>query len=114
MRLHDLSELVGLIYDTALDPDAWPTMLNRLADLLAASSGAQIASCNSRTQVAMHLAPRPDPEYLRSLVEYWTRRDIFRQRGGKSPGRRGVYAGKLYVLRGALSDLRSSLLTTAC
>jgi hypothetical protein len=26
-----LSEFVGLIYDTALDPDAWPTVLNRLA-----------------------------------------------------------------------------------
>jgi len=32
MRLQDLSEFVGLIYDTALDPDAWLTMLNPEAE----------------------------------------------------------------------------------
>jgi hypothetical protein len=51
MRSHDLSGFVGLIYDTALDPDAWPTMLNRLADLLAAATGAHFGSYNSRTYI---------------------------------------------------------------
>ncbi len=32
MRLQDLSQFVGLIYDTALDPDAWLTMLNPEAE----------------------------------------------------------------------------------
>src|SRR5260370_23458336 len=85
MRLHALSELVGLIYDTALDPDAWPALLNRLADLLAATTGAHFGSCNSRTYVTTNLSPRQDPQYIRSFSEYWGRRDSFWQRGANYP-----------------------------
>ncbi len=85
MRLQDLSEFVGLIYDTALDPDAWLTMLNRLADLLGATTGAHFGSYNSRTYVTTNLAPRLDPEYLRLYPEYWASRDIFWQRGAHHP-----------------------------
>ena len=77
MGCHDLPEFVGLIYDTALDPDAWPRML----DPLAATTGAHFGSYNSRTYVTANLAPRFDPEYIRSFSEYWARRDIFWQRG---------------------------------
>src|SRR6266851_9286129 len=85
MGLQDLSEFVGLIYDTALNPDAWPTMLNRLADLLAATTGAHFGSYNSRTYVTTNLAPRLDPEYSRVYPEYWASRDIFWQRGAHHP-----------------------------
>jgi DNA-binding CsgD family transcriptional regulator len=85
MRLHDLSEFVGLIYDTALDPDAHPIMLNRLADLLAATTGAHFGSYNSRTSVTTNLSPRQDPQYIRSFSEYWGCRDIFWQRGANHP-----------------------------
>src|SRR5260370_19200419 len=85
MRSQGLSDFVGLIYDTALDPDAWPTMLTRLADLLAATTGAHFGSYNSRTYVTTNLAPRLDPEYLRIFPEYWASRDIFWQRSAHHP-----------------------------
>jgi DNA-binding CsgD family transcriptional regulator len=85
MGFHDLSEFVGLIYDTALDPDAWPNMLDRLADLLAATTGAHFGSYNSKTYVTTNLAPRLDPEYMRIFPEYWASRDIFWQRGANHP-----------------------------
>jgi hypothetical protein len=85
MGFHDLSEFVGLIYDTALDSDAWPPMLDRLADLLAATTGAHFGSYNSRTYVTRNIAPRFDPEYIRSFSEYWAGRDVFWQLGANYP-----------------------------
>jgi len=85
MRLENVSEFIGLIYDTALDPNAWPRMLNCLADLLAAPTGAHFGSYNSTTYVTSNLAPRHDPQYTRSFAEYWASRDIFWQRGGNYP-----------------------------
>jgi len=85
MRLQDLSEFVGLIYDTAMDPDAYPAMLNRLADLLAATTGAHFGSYNSRTYATINLSPRQDPQYIRSFSEYWGSRDIFWQRSANYP-----------------------------
>ena len=85
MRLHDLSEFVGLIYDTALDSDAWPIVLNRLADLLAATTGAHFGSYNSRTYVTRNVAPRFNPEYIRRFSEYWADSDVFWQRGANYP-----------------------------
>jgi DNA-binding CsgD family transcriptional regulator len=85
MGFHDLSEFVGLIYDTALDPDAWPNMLDRLADLLTATTGAHFGSYNSRTYVTRNVAPRFDPQYIRSFSEYWAGRDVFWQRGANYP-----------------------------
>jgi DNA-binding CsgD family transcriptional regulator len=85
MRLQDLSEFVGSIYDTALDPDAWLPMLDRLADLLAATTGAHFGSYNSRTYITRNVAPRFDPKYIQSFAEYWGSRDIFWQRGANYP-----------------------------
>ncbi len=85
MRLQDLSEFVGSIYDTAFDPDAWPAVLDRLADLLAATTGAHFGSYNSRTHVTANLSPRQNSQYIRSFSEYWGRHDIFWQRGANRP-----------------------------
>jgi DNA-binding CsgD family transcriptional regulator len=85
MRLQDLSEFIGSIYDTALDPDAWLPMLDRLANLLAATTGAHFGSYNSTTYVTRNVAPRFDPKYIRSFAEYWGSRDIFWQRGANHP-----------------------------
>ena len=98
MGVHDLSEFVGLIYDTALDPDAWPNMLNRLADLLAATTGAHFGSYNSQTYVTTNLALRLDPEYIRIFPEYWASRDIFWQRGANHP-LGGVYMPETFMSR---------------
>jgi hypothetical protein len=70
MEIEELSELIGLIYDAALDHGAWPVMLNRLADVLSAQCSV-IGSLNSSTNDAAVTAPRTDPEYLRSFIEYW-------------------------------------------
>ena len=85
MRLQDLSEFVGLIYDTVLDPDAWPTTLDRLADLLAATSGSAIVSYNSCTRVPAILYPRANPDYIRSFLEYWGHRCLILHYGRHHP-----------------------------
>jgi DNA-binding CsgD family transcriptional regulator len=84
MRLQDLSEIVGLIYDTALDPDAWPTMLNRLADVLAATA-AYFGSYNSKTSVCTNLASRLDSQYIHVFPEYCDCRAYFCRRGANHP-----------------------------
>lgn len=71
MNLGDLSDLVGSAYDVAFDPDSWPIVLNRLADLLRATSGAAIVSYNAQTRRRGLLYPRSSPEYIRSFLEYW-------------------------------------------
>jgi DNA-binding CsgD family transcriptional regulator len=73
MRFED-SEFVGLIYDTAFDAGTWPTVLNHLADLLGATSGAALVSYNSRARAPSILCPRADPDYIRSFLEYWGHR----------------------------------------
>jgi DNA-binding CsgD family transcriptional regulator len=85
MRTQTILRFVGLIYDTALDPGAWPTLLDQLADLLGASGGAHIGSYNAETNLSVNLAPRLDPEYLRSLTEYWASRNVVWQRSSKHP-----------------------------
>jgi DNA-binding CsgD family transcriptional regulator len=84
MADEECSELIGLIYDAALDPSAWPAMLNRLADSISAL-GAQVGSYNSRTNAIATIAPRTDPEYLRSFTEYWANRNPIWKRSGRVP-----------------------------
>jgi hypothetical protein len=85
MGFQDLSEFVGLVYDTALDRTAWPAMLNRLAELLAATAGAHFESYNSKTYVCTNPALRLDPEYRRAIPEYCACRAYFCRRGANHP-----------------------------
>ena len=78
------SQIIGLIYDAALDPEAWPVMLNRLADALSAQCSV-IGSLNSSTNAAAMTAPRTDPEYLRSFAEYWMGHAFMWKVGAKLP-----------------------------
>jgi len=80
----EFSELVGLIYDTALDPGVWPVMLNRLADALSAQCSV-IGLLDSSTNAAAMTAPRTDPEYLRSFAEYWVDHAFIWNGGEKLP-----------------------------
>ena len=70
MGVRDLSEVVGLIYDSVVDRNACPVMLSRLADLLGATSGVQVGTYNSKTRLTKMLAPRLSSEELRSFSEY--------------------------------------------
>jgi hypothetical protein len=58
MGVRDLSEVVGLIYDSVVDRNACPVMLSRLADLLGGTSGVQVGTYNSKTRLTKMLAPR--------------------------------------------------------
>jgi DNA-binding CsgD family transcriptional regulator len=80
----EFSELVELIYAAALDPDAWAVMLSRLADVLSAQCSA-IGSHDTSTNATVMTAPRTDPEYLRSFIEYWARRAFIWNGGEKLP-----------------------------
>jgi DNA-binding CsgD family transcriptional regulator len=71
MGVRDLSEFVGLIYDSVMDRSACPVMLSRLADLLGAASGVQFGTYDSTTHLAAVLAPRQGPEELHRFSEYW-------------------------------------------
>jgi DNA-binding CsgD family transcriptional regulator len=77
MRFRALSELIGSIYGTVVDPSACPTMLNGLADLVGATGGAQVGAYNSRAHSVAMLAPRIDPKELPSFSKYWA--NVWRQ-----------------------------------
>jgi DNA-binding CsgD family transcriptional regulator len=79
-----VSDLVGLIYDAAFDPDVWPVMLNRLADRLSAMC-TEMGSHNASTNTTAMIAPRTDPEYLKSFTEYWAGRNFIWKSGTKLP-----------------------------
>lgn len=79
MRLQVLSQLIASIYDTVVDADACPTMLNGLADMLGATKGTQVGTYNSRTHSATVLAPRLSREELPAFSEYWA--EVWRQCG---------------------------------
>ena len=80
IKIGELSELIGLIYDAALNPEAWPVMLNCLADVLSAQCSL-IGSHNSSTDAVAMTAPRTDLQYLRSFAEYWAGRNFIWKRG---------------------------------
>ena len=77
MHFRALSELIGSIYDTVVDPSACPTMLNGLADLLGVTGGAQVGAYNSKAHSVAMLAPRVDPKELPRFSQYWA--NVWRQ-----------------------------------
>ncbi len=79
MDFQILSQLVGLIYDTVLNVDACATMLDGLADLLGATSGAQVGNYDMTTGAATMLAPRVEGAKLPGFSEYWA--DVWRHSG---------------------------------
>ena len=78
-------ELVGRVYDAALDPAAWPEALNRLADATGATL-ASLGTANFATGEFDAVASRHDPELLRRYVEdNWARQNLHWQRSGSAP-----------------------------
>lgn len=69
-RLRDYAKMIDLIYEAALDPSAWPDVANRLADLCGATL-AQIIGHDSETCAVTNIAPRADPETVRSYTQHW-------------------------------------------
>ncbi|MGC2523945.1 MAG: helix-turn-helix transcriptional regulator [Stellaceae bacterium] len=71
MHFQLFSDFIGSIYDTVVDANACPTMLNGLADLLGATSGTQVGNYDSQTHIATMLAPRVDRAELHTFSERW-------------------------------------------
>ncbi|MPZ58986.1 MAG: hypothetical protein GEU91_21365 [Rhizobiales bacterium] len=71
----DALELIGHIYDAAFDAALWPEVLIRLTD---AVGGAEVCMFDSdpRTHSAALIAPRHDPDYVRSMRDEWLRREF--------------------------------------
>src|ERR1700754_1635918 len=74
MHHDDLLQLIGEIYDAAADITRWPQVLEHVADAF----GAQEASLGMVSPVAVPwlIAPRSDPEFLRSYGEYYHSRNL--------------------------------------
>jgi DNA-binding CsgD family transcriptional regulator len=86
---HDaLLQLVGDIYEAAADVARWPHVLQRVADAF----GAQEASLSlvSPTAVPWLMAPRSDPDYLRSYGEYYHPLNLFWRNMSRLPVGTGV------------------------
>lgn len=76
MMHHDaLLQLIGEIYDAAADITRWPKVLEHIADAF----GAQEAALGIVSPVAVPwlIAPRSDPDFLRSYGEYYHSRNLF-------------------------------------
>jgi DNA-binding CsgD family transcriptional regulator len=92
-----LSDLIGLIYEAALDGGLWPNVLAGLAD----TAGAHIPMMGAydlATHRASMLAPRMDPSQLR-LLAHWGREPAFRSLGARIVGRAASQPGEVFDLR---------------
>jgi DNA-binding CsgD family transcriptional regulator len=69
----DPLELIGHIYDAALDAALWPDVLIRLADAL---GGAEVCmfDCDTRAHSFALVAPRHDPDYAQAMRDEWLSR----------------------------------------
>lgn len=74
------NELIGLIYEAALDRSVWPLVADRLADLMHAKVG-QISCYDISTQTSLDVSPRLPPEALHSYADHWVHRNPLIARG---------------------------------
>jgi DNA-binding CsgD family transcriptional regulator/PAS domain-containing protein len=96
-RSQQILDLVGLIFDAAIDPAAWPDTLTKLAD----ATGAHVAapgSYDAQTNAVVDIGPRQDPEYMRASQEHWASRNPFRQVWQPNPPL-GVITPELFMAR---------------
>ena len=80
----EYSHLVDLIYQAALDRNAWSPVTDRLADF-ARATVCQISSYDGLTRTASDIAPRLAPEALRSYQEFWVRHNPLIAAGRRQP-----------------------------
>ena len=81
-----VQDLVGSIYDAALDGDLWPNILNRIGD---AVGGPQVMFGIYDPAIGLTnlLAPRIDPELTRSLVDWAPRNPLLPLGADQPPGK---------------------------
>lgn len=83
-RLDERAELIGLIYEAALDQKVWPLVADRLADLMGARV-CQFSGYDARTGAIANVAPRVPPEALRDYDDYWVHRNPLITPGSRKP-----------------------------
>jgi len=64
------AELIGLIYEAAVDSKVWPLVMDRLADLIGARI-AQVSTFDVKARLATNIAPRVPPEAARGYDDHW-------------------------------------------
>ena len=70
----DLTDLIGAIYDTALDSGAWPELLTRIADQAGAENAAMVV-IDPRIGLSSVLTPRADPSVVEAYNTHWWQYD---------------------------------------
>jgi DNA-binding CsgD family transcriptional regulator len=91
----EMTVLIDLIYEAALDGGLWPGVLMRLGDAMGAAQIA-IPTADRRANIANLIAPRLDPDLLTTFKEYWAFRDPLFARAILRP------AGEIYTLDGLI------------
>jgi DNA-binding CsgD family transcriptional regulator len=70
----DINDLIGAIYDCALDSGGWPEILTRIADRCGAENAA-LVMVDPRLNLSVVLAPRADPDVISAYGEHWWQHD---------------------------------------
>ena len=79
-------DLVGAIYDAALDAELWPEVLNRIGDAVGGPE-AIFGVYDPPTGLSNLLAPRTDPARVNSLPDWAPRNPLLPHGGDHAPGK---------------------------
>ncbi len=83
-ELNALSNVIALIYDSALDDEAWPAALNAIArflDVKDLAIGTHDSSRNTHETLNLPI----DPDFTRSYFEHWAERNFLWQASAPLP-----------------------------
>jgi DNA-binding CsgD family transcriptional regulator/GAF domain-containing protein len=96
----EVLDLVGAIYDAALDATRWPDILNRIGD---AVGGPEVifGVYDPTTGLSNLLAPRIDPALVASLMEWAPRNPLLPLGAGQAPGK--VFTAGDFITRDAFT-----------
>ena len=73
--MQDASDLIGAVYDCALNGADWAGTLERIADFCGADNAAMVLS-DPRIRFSQVITPRADPEVVAAYGAYWWQHDV--------------------------------------
>lgn len=80
--MHDIDQLVGHIYEAAVEPGRWPQVLENLSDFLEGAA-TKLTFQNVRTSRSEANSVRMSPEADRTYAQYYYKTNVFLQRIAK-------------------------------
>ncbi|MDX2167923.1 MAG: helix-turn-helix transcriptional regulator [Deltaproteobacteria bacterium] len=83
-RLDRLQELVGLVYEGALDPAAWPLFLSTFADAVGGAVPTLALRYPRDEDLGLYFTHDVDPSFNDSYSRYFYHHDVYRQHGGNA------------------------------